>query len=57
LDLLDELDEEHDVRPILDARFGLRQALDELSSGRPFAARDQQISEQQEEQVVAAASS
>ena len=60
MDLLHELDEEHDVRPVLDARFGLRQALDELSRGRPFAGRQQQIDEQLEEpieQVVTAASS
>ena len=56
MDLLDELDEEHDVRPVLDARFGLRQALDELSRGRPFEGRDQQLSEQQEEVLVAASS-
>ena len=52
LDLLHELDDEHDVRPVLDARFGLRQALDELSSGRPFAAREQQLDEQQEKPIT-----
>jgi len=43
LDLLHELDQEDDVRPTLDARFRLRHALNELSSGRPFAGRDQQL--------------
>ena len=43
LDLLHELDQEVDVRPTLDARFRLRHALNELSSGRPFAGRDQQL--------------
>ena len=56
LELLHELDDEEDVRPVLDSRFGLRQALDELSSGRPFTAREQELSEQQEEQCVASAS-
>jgi Dullard-like phosphatase family protein len=56
MDLLHELDQEEDVRPVLDARFRLRQALDELSSGRPVAARWQQIDQQgQQEQLVAAA--
>ena len=49
LGLLDELHEEEDVRPLLDARFGLRQALDELSRGRPFEGRSQELNEQQEE--------
>ena len=61
LELLEELDSEEDVRPILDARFGLKKALDELSKGRPCPAREQQISEQhhqeQQEIFVAAASS
>ena len=62
MDLLHELDQEDDVRPILDARFRLRQALDELSSGRPFAGRVQQIDrqregQQQQEHLVAAAAS
>lgn len=61
MDLLDELNAEDDVRPVLDARFSLRQALDELSSGRPFAGRQQQLDQQQDEQqqqhvVIAAAS-
>lgn len=55
LDLLHELNDEEDVRPTLDARFGLRQALDELSRGRPFSAREQEISEQQEEEASVAA--
>jgi CTD small phosphatase-like protein 2 len=50
LTLLEELEGHKDVRPVLEARFGLKQALDELSSGRPFAARGQQISEQQQQQ-------
>eukprot|EP00339_Tiarina_fusa_P027512 CAMPEP_0117039570 /NCGR_PEP_ID=MMETSP0472-20121206/27762_1 /TAXON_ID=693140 ORGANISM="Tiarina fusus, Strain LIS" /NCGR_SAMPLE_ID=MMETSP0472 /ASSEMBLY_ACC=CAM_ASM_000603 /LENGTH=315 /DNA_ID=CAMNT_0004750095 /DNA_START=50 /DNA_END=997 /DNA_ORIENTATION=+ len=56
MDLLDELHDEEDVRPMLDARFGLRQALDELSSGRPFAGRSQELNEQQEEELVAVSS-
>jgi Dullard-like phosphatase family protein len=47
MDLLHELDGHQDVRPVLDERFRLRQALDELSRGRPFAGREQQIDEQQ----------
>lgn len=50
LDLLHELDQEEDVRPTLDARFRLRHALNELSSGRPFAGRDQQLDAQQQQQ-------
>lgn len=50
LDLLNELDQHEDVRPVLDARFRLRQALDDISRGRPFAGRQQQIDEQQEEE-------
>lgn len=46
MDLLHELDGHDDVRPVLDERFRLRQALDELSRGRPFAGRKQQIDEQ-----------
>jgi Dullard-like phosphatase family protein len=64
MDLLHELDQEEDVRVVLDARFRLRQALDELSSGRPFAARGQQIDrqrekegQQQQEQLIVAAAS
>lgn len=63
LDLLEELNEEEDVRPILDTRFGLKRALQELSHGRPFTRQNQQLDEQQEEeeehqpQLVAAASS
>eukprot|EP00980_Cylindrotheca_fusiformis_P010637 scaffold2366_cov115-Cylindrotheca_fusiformis.AAC.11 len=50
VDLLHELNQEEDVRPILDARFGLRQALRDLSKGRPFAGRQQQLSEQHKKQ-------
>lgn len=63
MDLLHELDQEEDVRPVLDARFRLRQALDELSTGRPFAGRGQQIDrqrehqQQQQEQLLAASAS
>jgi Dullard-like phosphatase family protein len=46
MDLLQELDRHDDVRPLLDERFRLRQALNELSRGRPFAGRKQQIDEQ-----------
>jgi Dullard-like phosphatase family protein len=62
LELLEELNEEDDVRPILDTRFGLKRALQELSHGRPFTRQNQQLDEQQHEeenqpQLVAAASS
>jgi len=50
LDLLHELNEEEDVRPFLDARFGLKRALQELSRGRPFAGRNQQLDQQRDEQ-------
>ena len=33
LDLLEELDEETDVRPVLESRFGLEQALEDLQAG------------------------
>jgi hypothetical protein len=62
MDLLHELDGHDDVRPILDERFRLRQALDELSRGRPFSGREQQLDvqqqqpEEQQELVMAAAS-
>eukprot|EP00537_Pseudo-nitzschia_pungens_P002034 CAMPEP_0172356346 /NCGR_PEP_ID=MMETSP1060-20121228/701_1 /TAXON_ID=37318 /ORGANISM="Pseudo-nitzschia pungens, Strain cf. cingulata" /LENGTH=343 /DNA_ID=CAMNT_0013076389 /DNA_START=37 /DNA_END=1068 /DNA_ORIENTATION=+ len=49
LDLLHELDKHDDVRPVLDARFRLREALDDISRGRPFAGRQQQINEQQQD--------
>ena len=32
LDLLEELEDQDDVRPVLDARFGLRQALDDVAA-------------------------
>jgi CTD small phosphatase-like protein 2 len=61
LDLLDELDGEEDVRPVLDARFGLKRALKELGRGRPFARPNQQLDQQQDDeqhsQYVAAAAS
>jgi Dullard-like phosphatase family protein len=63
IDLLDDLDSEEDVRPVLDARFGLKRALNELSKGRPFAARQQQLSVHRQESkgqqppILAAASS
>mmetsp|Transcript_86800 Transcript_86800/g.242934 ORF Transcript_86800/g.242934 Transcript_86800/m.242934 type:complete len:327 (-) Transcript_86800:136-1116(-) len=62
LELLEELNEEEDVRPILDTRFGLKRALKELSHGRPFTRQNQQLDEQQDEEeqqphLVAAASS
>ena len=60
LDLLHELDGEEDVRPVLDARFGLRRALVEFSKGHPFDGRNQQLDEQRsddDEVVVAVASS
>lgn len=51
VDLLDELDQEEDVRPILDTRFGLKKALKDLSKGRPFEARQQQLSKHQQQQA------
>lgn len=45
LDLLEELEQERDVRPKLDARFGLRKALQDLSKGREFSGRDRQLDE------------
>eukprot|EP00429_Kryptoperidinium_foliaceum_P066509 CAMPEP_0176054176 /NCGR_PEP_ID=MMETSP0120_2-20121206/26954_1 /TAXON_ID=160619 /ORGANISM="Kryptoperidinium foliaceum, Strain CCMP 1326" /LENGTH=253 /DNA_ID=CAMNT_0017387641 /DNA_START=414 /DNA_END=1175 /DNA_ORIENTATION=- len=60
LDLLHELDEEEDVRPVLDSRFGLKRALQELSNGGSFTRQNQQVDEQEEDdhlqQFVAAAS-
>lgn len=58
LDLLEDLDAKEDVRPLLDARFGLRKALDELSKGRPSPVREQQISEkhQSQQDILVAAS-
>ncbi|VEU40009.1 unnamed protein product [Pseudo-nitzschia multistriata] len=50
LDLLNELDKHEDVRPVLDAKFRLREALDDISRGRPFSGRHQQIDEQQQQQ-------
>jgi len=50
LDLLHELDKHEDVRPVLDAKFRLRQALDDISRGRPFVGRQQQIDEQEQQQ-------
>jgi len=50
LDLLHELDKHDDVRPVLNEKFRLRQALDDISRGRPFSGRYQQIDEQQQEQ-------
>mmetsp|Transcript_8011 Transcript_8011/g.14173 ORF Transcript_8011/g.14173 Transcript_8011/m.14173 type:complete len:329 (-) Transcript_8011:228-1214(-) len=60
MDLLHELDGHDDIRPVLDERFRLRQALDELSRGRPFAGRQQQLDQQQHEEqheYIAAAAS
>jgi hypothetical protein len=51
LALLHELEDVRDVRPVLDAKFRLRQALDDISRGRPFSGRQQQIDEQEEEQT------
>jgi hypothetical protein len=50
MDLIHELDEHEDVRPVLDARFQLRQALNDISLGRPFSGRQQQIDQQQQDQ-------
>ena len=50
LDLLHELDKHEDVRPVLNEKFRLKQALDDISSGRPFSGRHQQIDEQQQQQ-------
>jgi CTD small phosphatase-like protein 2 len=58
MELLDELDDQPDVRPILDSRFGLKQALDEIQSGRPTNSRHSQLDvQQQPQQAVAVASS
>jgi Dullard-like phosphatase family protein len=59
MDLLDELNEQPDVRPILESRFGLKQALDEIQSGRPTNSRHSQldVQVQQQQQAVAVASS
>ena len=69
-DLLEELDEQDDVRPTLDSRFGLKEALSELQSGRkksfsrktssissPPPQHQQQMppSPRQQQQVLAAA--
>jgi CTD small phosphatase-like protein 2 len=60
LDLLEELDGEEDVRPVLDGRFRLRQALHDISSsGRQLGSREQgevTLERQQGEEGVAAAS-
>lgn len=50
MDLIHGLDEHEDVRPILDARFQLRQALNDVSLGRPFSGRQQQIDQQDQQQ-------
>ena len=50
MDLIHELDEHEDVRPVLDARFQLRQALNDVSLGRPFSGRQQQIDQQDQQQ-------
>jgi len=55
LDLLHELDKHEDVRPILDAKFRLRQALGNISRGHPFSGREQQIDEQEEEEQTSIA--
>lgn len=55
LDLLHELDKHEDVRPVLDAKFRLRQALDDITRGHPFSGRQQQIDEQQQQNGVAVA--
>jgi CTD small phosphatase-like protein 2 len=46
LDLLDELDQAQDVRPLLEERFSLKQALEEVG----------QENDEEEEEAVAAAS-
>lgn len=50
MDLIHELDDHEDVRPVLDARFQLRQALNDVSLGRPFSGRQQQIDQQDQQQ-------
>lgn len=35
MELLHELDESEDVRPILDSRFGLKDALEDVVKGAP----------------------
>ncbi|KAL3927760.1 MAG: hypothetical protein SGBAC_012948 [Bacillariaceae sp.] len=46
-DLLHTLDQEEDVRPVLDARFGLRDSFKKLSKGGSFAGRQNQLNEQE----------
>ena len=54
-DLLHDLDEEEDVRPVLDARFGLRDSFQKLSKGGSFAGRQRQIDAQREQEEREAA--
>ena len=56
-DLLHELNEQEDVRPVLDARFGLKDSFQKLSKGGSFAGRQRQIDaqRQREEREAAAA--
>jgi len=49
-DLLHNLDEEEDVRPVLDSRFGLRESFQKLNKGGSFAGRQFQIDEQQQQE-------
>jgi len=56
LNLLHELDKHEDVRPILDTKFRLRQALEDISRGRPFSGRQQQIDQNQENESTNVAS-
>ncbi|CAJ1957102.1 unnamed protein product [Cylindrotheca closterium] len=54
-DLLHNLDEEEDVRPVLDTRFGLRDSFQKLDTGGSFAGRQFQIDAQQEKEELEAA--
>lgn len=53
-DLLHNLDEEEDVRPVLDSRFGLRDSFQKLSTGGSFSGRQNQIDVQEGEEELAA---
>jgi len=57
LDLLHELDKHEDVRPVLDKKFRLKKAVDDIVQGRPFSGRLQQIDGQQseDESIIAVA--
>lgn len=55
LDLLHELDKHEDVRPVLDKKFRLKKAAEDILQGRPFSGRLQQICQSEDESNVAVA--